>query len=120
MPRIITGPPGDTFIVAGVLRALGVSPWFETLDDGTHVPIGGLTVTSVSTTAINISFDPCTYIHSFIVAPDDVLGGLGWSAGASVGLSTAVIKVGSPSGAVNPQTISNTSANFWVHALLSV
>lgn len=110
----------SSFIVAGTLRSTGGSPnsW-EVLDDGVHVPTGGLAFVSVTSTQINISFDEAAQIHTFVVTPDETLGGLGWSAGASVGLSTAVIKIGLNGALINPTTVSSTSANLWIYGLLS-
>lgn len=108
----------STFPVAGTLRPDGLGDWYV-LDDDEHTPLGGLAVVNVSTTSITVSFGPCDEINTFVVGTDDVLGRLNWTCGASVGLSTAIIFMGNNAGPVNPQLVSNTSANLWVYGLLS-
>lgn len=106
------------YFVSGTIKPNGTGGWYV-LDDAAHTPEGGLTVTSVTSTAINVSFDEGAEIYTFVVGPDETLAALGWTAGASVGLDTAVIYLGKSTGQINPTQVSNTSANLWVIARLA-
>lgn len=108
----------EPYFVSGALKPNGTGGWYV-LDDAAHTPEGGLTVTSVTSTAINVSFDEGSEIYTFVVGVDETLAALGWSAGASVALDHAVIQLGRSTGIINPTQVSNVYANLWVIARLA-
>lgn len=117
-PMPVAAQTAEPFFVSGALKPDGAGGWYV-LDDNAHSPEGGLTVTSVTSTAINVSYTPGSDILSFVVAPDETLAALGWTAGASVGLDHALIYLGRSTGQINPTQVSNTNANLWVLARLA-
>lgn len=106
-------------MVAGCVKPDGSGGW-QVLNDGTHVPLGGLTVLQVTSTAIKVGFSQVDEIHTFVVVPDETLAKLHYTAGASVGLDNAVIWLANDDGQVNPTTVVNTSANLWIYGLFSI
>lgn len=90
---------GGTYrIIACTLRNTGSG--FAILNDASHEPIG---VTSVSTAGDDLSLTltysfTATQVGSLICVPDDTLAAYGYTFGASVGLTTAVITAAQPGG----------------------
>lgn len=81
-------------IVAGVLRRDHTLGW-QWIDDTIHEPVNGATVTADSS-KITVTFPAQVKVNTFNVTIDDYYASLGYSVGASVGLSNALIYCYSP------------------------
>jgi len=81
-------------IVAGAARWNIAGEQWEIIDDVNHTPIGVASlVTGDKSLTINYSFT-AKIVRSFVVTPDEGWSELGLTAGASVGLSSAVVDFG--------------------------
>lgn len=89
----------NTREVACAIRNTGSG--FAFIDDATHKTLG---VSSISqgAEAVTINYDfTATQVISLVVTPDDTFAKLGYTVGASVGLSSATINFAMPAGAVD-------------------
>lgn len=108
----------DTFLIAGCLRRTGTNT-FVLLDDSDHTPLNcspTVTVTNGSSAAgyVTITYGPGVKVGSLVVSPDEGFAQAGYSAGGSVGASSANIQFGLNGTAIAPNSIPATStANFW-------
>jgi len=93
----IMGDDGRNYrVVGGPLRNTGDG--FFALEDSGHDPVG-IGAVSSDGTGITLDFSfSATKVISLIVGCDETLARLGYTAGASVGLSDATIYVGQPIG----------------------
>jgi lysophospholipase L1-like esterase len=96
---VIIGTDGRLYrAIACVVRNTGSG--FEFISDAGHAPVG---VSSISTAADQLSFTinysfTAAKVSSLVGTPDETLARLGYTMGASVGLSSATFSVSQPGG----------------------
>lgn len=98
--------------VSGIIRCDTATGLWSVLDNSDHVPLH-LNYVVASTNKITIGWDfTATRVITLSVSPDEVFAPLGVIAGASVGFSSAVIKVNKPI-----SSLCIESANFFIYGL---
>lgn len=112
--------PCSPVSIAAALRNDGAG-WYA-LSDSEHEPLGLAGVETHPTYIVALYNFKAARVHALIVSPDETLAALGYSAGASVGLSSALVRIGY-GGLVRPRAIDPMSlstrthpgSNLWMH-----
>jgi hypothetical protein len=111
---------GDTdkyYIIAGVIRNTGSG--FQFINDSDHGPLNMVVGTVITgPVGVIINFEPGTKILTFLVGPDETYAIQNITCGASVNFDNALIRFGNSAGAIDPQTLTNPSGNFWIFGIL--
>lgn len=85
--------PGYRIVAAPIRNVTGQSPWWEPISDAGHAPEGiSSIVTTTSDITVNYTFT-ASRVLSLVVTTDETLSQMGLFCGASVGLSSSVIKL---------------------------